>query len=131
MTGKESQDTISHWAEETFPGPADDPARGQRAQALKLIGEAVELAYALGCTRREIEDDGMHAARSRFNWTERRPEPDNVGKEIGDCAIVLAVLAGRTGHSIGAEVDAAMATNRKRTWKVDASGSAQHKEVKP
>ena len=127
MIGKETVATIGAWLDTIAP-PTNGKLSGVRSQALKLVGEANELAHACGCTPAE-----RHAATfvkgNRGDWHERQGEPHNVGKEIADCCIVLAVLANRGGFDIGTEVDAKMKVNRDRAWKADADGKAQHVEV--
>jgi hypothetical protein len=126
MTGRETAATIYGWSEETFPAPACDPDAGRRAQALKLIAEAVELSVAVGCNAREIHQ-ATFARKGPKGWDERVPDPAGIPGEIADVAIVLAVLAGRCRCDIGPAVDLKMQINRhKRKWVVTPDGMAQH-----
>jgi hypothetical protein len=128
MTGRETVESIGTFFERVAP-PLRGRLAGIRAQAIKLVQEAVEHAIAQGCTPAEV-----HAAsfarvgpcEAPQGWHERRPTPHTAGKEFGDCLVVLANVAYRAGYDPGREADASMAGNRLRTWEADAEGKAQH-----
>jgi NTP pyrophosphatase (non-canonical NTP hydrolase) len=126
MTGNETQESIGAWADENFPA-RNGRLAGIRAQCLKLLGEAYELASAAGCTPAEMHAESfLKGGGPPRGWHERRPTPDTTAKELADVAIVAANVAHRLGVDLGAEVDAVMKRNRARTWDVNPDGSAQH-----
>lgn len=96
---RESQATISEWADATF-GPAGSNAR----VAARANEEMAELLRVL-----TIDDDHPKA-----------------GEEVADVVIVLCRLASRLGVDLGAEVDRKMAINRGRVWDLDGTGHGYH-----
>lgn len=96
---RETQKTISQWANDTF-GPASSNARvGARANE-----EMAELMRAL-----TADDNHPKAA-----------------EEMADVVIVLKRLAERMGVDLDAEVDRKMEVNRQREWKLDSTGHGYH-----
>lgn len=99
----ETQRSIADWAEQTF-GPAVYLARvGARANE-----EMAELLRKL--TAAEIDLDG-------------------IAEEAADVVIVLYRLAHLTGRDLNAEVNAKMAINRAREWKMTGDGHGYHKRT--
>jgi hypothetical protein len=96
---RETQTSISSWANETF-GPAGSNAR----VAARANEEMAELLRAL------TADDASPKA----------------GAEVADIVIVLYRLATRLGIDLHAEIDRKMAINRAREWKLDATGHGYH-----
>ena len=134
----ETQESIYQWSEQAFPCRTD-PASGIRAQGLKLVAEAVELALACGATPSEVNNVAHCRPRGSDDmqgWTERRTDPGAIGAELADVRIVSAVLEGRISEVLVAagiswvdlqsEIDRKMAANRGRVWAATLDGAAQH-----
>ncbi|MCD1645225.1 MazG-like family protein [Aurantimonas coralicida] len=51
---------------------------------------------------------------------------EKAAEEMADVAILLLVLAGRSGVDLQDEIDRKMAKNRARKWRVDTSGHGYH-----
>lgn len=96
---RETQQTISEWAEETF-GPVSSNAR----VAARANEEMAELLRAL-----TADDSNPQAAN-----------------EMADVLIPLFRLADRMGFDLLGEVDKKMAVNRAREWHLDGSGHGYH-----
>lgn len=96
---RETQYTISSWADQTF-GPAGSNAR----VAARANEEMAELMRAL-----TVDDNHPKAA-----------------EEIADVFIVLASLATRLGVDVAEIVSKKMEINRGRVWKKDGSGHGYH-----
>jgi NTP pyrophosphatase (non-canonical NTP hydrolase) len=96
---RETQRSISDWAEQTF-GPASSNMR----VATRANEEMAELLRALA-----VDDNNSKA------WD-----------EMADVLIVLFRLADRTGIDLLWMVDEKMKINRARVWKQDGSGHGYH-----
>lgn len=96
---KETQDTVSRWAEETF-GPASSNAR----VAARANEEMAELLRAL-----TADDNSPRAV-----------------VEIADVVIILYRLATRLRVDLHTAVDEKMRINRSRQWRLDGSGHGYH-----
>jgi len=99
---RETQHTISTWANQTF-GEAGSNAR----VAARANEEMAELLRAL-----TVDDQHQKA-----------PE------EVADIVIVLNRLATCLGFDLQEEVDRKMAVNRERLWKLDSTGHGYHLRV--
>ena len=99
--GRETQATISAWAEATF-GPAGSNARAI-ARANREMAELLEHVTA----------------------DEEHPE---AAEEIADIVIVLSRVMTRLGADLQGEVDRKMAVNRARKWRLDGTGHGYHVE---
>jgi hypothetical protein len=123
---RETQESIGRWAKETFPG-GDDLSR---RHFIRLLEEVAELCYAVGCHRAELVEAVRKAAWSlpdRGLDQLREPEPpEKIAAEIADSEIVLRVLAWRRGINLDECVDAKMAINRARRWRVNGDGTGYH-----
>lgn len=96
--GRETQTTITEWAEKTF-GPAGNSRLAARANK--------EMAELLMKVTAKFDDPGI-------------PE------EIADVFICLYRLASQHNVDVDDIVDAKMKVNRARKWEVDAHGCGQH-----
>lgn len=96
---KETQGSISKWAEETF-GPSGTNAR----VAARANEEMSELLRVL-----TSDDNDPKAA-----------------EEAADVVIVLYRLANRMGVNLNVEIDKKMAVNRARKWNRDNTGHGYH-----
>lgn len=96
----ETPETIAEWQIITF-GPATNASYAARANR--------ELAELIQC----LIDNDNH------------PE---AGGEIADVMIVLWGMAARMGLDVQAQVDAKMAINRTRKWRMTGPGHGQHVE---
>ena len=97
---------MSSWAYETF-----GPTTVMRS-ATRMNTEVAELLTKLS----------MPIVYSSWSETE------TVRKECADIQITLYRVAESLGFSLTDEVDAKMAINRARKWKLDGSGCGQHVE---
>ena len=97
---KETQESITRWAEEEF-GPT-----GSNAQVAARANE--EMAELLRCLT-AYDSDVVKAAG-----------------EMADIVIVLYRLAQRMYVDLHYEIDAKMKINRERHWKRDGSGHGYH-----
>lgn len=118
----ETQKTIGDWARDTFPGGDDLSPR----HCLRLLEEVAELCQAAGASGGEILDAVTRPIRDLSLHVGVPEAPQVVAEELADCAIVLAVLAGRRGVDLAAEVDRKMAINRARRWVVRGDGTGYH-----
>lgn len=100
----ETQATISAWAEATF-GPAGSNARAV-ARANREMAELLE----------HVTSDDHH------------PE---AAEEIADVVIVLYRVATRLGIDLHERIDAKMARNRVRRWRLDGTGHGYHVPPEP
>lgn len=100
-----------------------------KANALKLIEEAVELDEAAGATSSEI----FGAFEGKFlRLKERNYEHPAVFKEVGDCRVVLSNVCHAAEIDGDEARDRVMILNRSRDWGVpDRDGRVQHKEGTP
>lgn len=98
MFGKENQQTISQWADQTF-GKAHSVMR----VATRANEEMAELLRALAAG-----DDAKAA------------------DEVADVFIVLCRVAELLGFEIDSAVERKMFVNRKRVWKRDGTGHGYH-----
>lgn len=96
---RETQATISRWAEETF-GPAGSNAR------------------AISRANREMAELLEHVTSD-----DRHPE---AAEEIADIVIVLSRVMTRLGVDLQTEIDRKMAKNRARKWRLDGTGHGYH-----
>lgn len=96
---KETQRTITAWADETFGVPASNLSIATRAA--KELDELIEYL---------VEND---------------QHPKAV-EECADIVIVLSRLVERRGGDLLADVDRKMAINRTRTWVLSGDGNGQH-----
>lgn len=96
---RETQRSVSEWAEATFGAAAGNARIAARANE-----EMAELLRAL------TADD-------------RHPK---AAEEIADVVIVLYRLATRLGVDLVAEIDRKMAINRTREWRLDNTGHGYH-----
>jgi NTP pyrophosphatase (non-canonical NTP hydrolase) len=96
---RETQDSICAWADATF-GPAASNAR----IAARANTEMAELLGAL------TSDDNHPGAV----------------EEVADIVIVLYRLVRNRGGDLQAAIDAKMAINRARTWRLDGTGHGFH-----
>ena len=99
VMSKETQQTISGWANATF-GAADSNAR----VAARANEEMAELIRAL-----TADDQHPKAA-----------------EEIADVVIILYRLAERLGVDLMSEIDRKMEINRSRKWNLDSTGHGYH-----
>lgn len=98
---KETQLSISEWAEETF-GPS-----GSNARAIARANE--EMAELI----RHAASDDRHS---------------KIAEEIADIVIVLMRVCTRVGASLHDEINKKMARNRIREWRRDGTGHGYHKK---
>lgn len=98
-SGRETQASISAWAEKTF-GPAGSNARAI-ARANREMAELLEHITA----------------------DEKHPE---AAEEIADIVIVLSRVMTRLGADLQSEIDRKMAVNRARKWRLDGTGHGYH-----
>lgn len=98
-TPRETQASISRWADETF-GPVSSNAR----VAARANEEMAELLRAL------TSDDAHPKA----------------AEEVADVFIVLYRVATRLGVDLHEVIDAKMAVNRARVWATDGTGHGYH-----
>jgi NTP pyrophosphatase (non-canonical NTP hydrolase) len=103
-TRAETQVSISQWAEKTF-GPAGSNARAV-ARANREMAELLE----------HVTADDAH------------PE---AAEEVADIVIVLYRVATRLGVDLHERIDAKMARNRVRKWKLDGTGHGYHVKADP
>ena len=96
---KETQTTITQWANQTFGVSSSNVRVASRANE-----EMAELIRAL-----TTDDYNPKAA-----------------EEIADVVIVLCRLATQLGCNILNEVDRKMIKNRQRVWKLDGTGHGYH-----
>ncbi len=97
---KESQATISTWANEVF-GPAGSDAR-VAARANEEMAELLRLV------------------------TTDNPPPEKLVEEAADVVIILFRFAERLGEDLLQAIDGKMALNRSREWKRDGTGHGYH-----
>jgi NTP pyrophosphatase (non-canonical NTP hydrolase) len=116
---------IGEWSDAAF-GARNGFELGMRAQAIKLVGEVVELAAACGCTFEEIYRSAREAIGRLPLENNSVPDWSAFPAEAADVAIVLCVLAHRAGIDLGAEIAAKHRRNLARTWSVTPDGAAQH-----
>lgn len=95
----ETQKTISDWADQTFGRVHSDIEIAARANQ-----EMAELLKELA-----MNDDSNKAV-----------------EEIADIVIVLYRLVEYRNRNLGDAIDAKMAINRARTWKLDGAGQGYH-----
>lgn len=101
----ETQQSISRWAEDTF-GPGGTNARAI-ARANREMAELLE----------HVTSDDRHPGAA---------------EEIADIVIVLYRAATRLGVDLHQRIDAKMAKNRVRKWRLDGTGHGYHvKEAAP
>lgn len=124
---RENQAKITEWIDSVAP-PTNGREAGIRAQAIKLVHESIETALACGVSGSDIfeEVNDLLDQVSEHQMLKGDPTLDKAPVEVADVVIVANALAGRLGCDLESEVDAKMAKNRARTWKVDADGKAQH-----
>lgn len=96
----ETQKTITEWADATFGYSQTNLRMAARANE-----EMAELLRVLAA------NDEAH---------------EKAAEEVADVFIVLYRLADYLGVDIHAEIDRKMAVNRRRQWKVDATGHGYH-----
>lgn len=96
---KESQKSISQWADETF-GTVGSNIR----VASRMNEEVAELISVLA-----IDDNAPQAA-----------------EEAADIVIILYQLVERLGKDLLDEIDKKMTINRARKWSLDGSGHGYH-----
>jgi len=104
LTLRESQESISRWAEKTF-GPAGSNARAV-ARANREMAELLE----------HVTSDDRH------------PE---AAEEVADVVIVLYRVATRLGVDLHELIEKKMAKNRARTWQLDGTGHGYHVKETP
>jgi NTP pyrophosphatase (non-canonical NTP hydrolase) len=97
---KETQQSISEWADATFGGAVSCMRVGARANE-----EMAELLRALSV---------------------EQPEQSKCLEETADIVIILYRLATRLGGDLHEEINKKMAVNRTREWKRDGSGHGYH-----
>lgn len=97
---RETQASVSTWAEETF-GPSGSNARA----AARANEEMAELLAEL---------------------TKEEPDYRKVADELADIVIVLYRVATKCEVGLMAEIDRKMAINRAREWRHDGSGHGYH-----
>lgn len=95
----ETQKSIVEWADETF-----GLSKSNMRVAARANEEMAELLRALS-----VDDQNMSAL-----------------EECADVYIVLCRVVSNLGGDFQALVDAKMARNRKREWKLDGSGHGYH-----
>lgn len=95
----ETQATIGEWADSVFGEVTDLP---------RAVARAAE-------EMQELKDAADQGA-----------PPHELIKEAADVTIVLMRLAQATGQDLMAAVDAKMAINRARQWRVDGAGHGYH-----
>lgn len=117
----ETQSTISHWMDNTFPGADPESPR----KALRALEEMVELCLAAGATRGEIRATVEHAANG-VPVHDSRPDPDKVPNEAADVVIVLCGLAHQRGFNLHEAIDQKMQINRNRVWMANGDGTGYH-----
>jgi MazG-like family len=100
-TRAETQVSISQWAEATF-GPSGSNARAV-ARANREMSELLE----------HVTADDRHPGAA---------------EEVADIVIVLYRIATRLGVDLHPLIDAKMAKNRARTWRLDGTGHGYHVE---
>lgn len=101
MARRETQESITAWADETFGIPETNLSVAKRAMK--------ELKELITC----LEQDDQHPKAK---------------VEIADVDIVLARLAERLGADRQTEINLKMEINRKRKWVLDGNGHGQHVE---
>lgn len=97
--GRETQSTISQWADETFG------TGGTNARAAARANE--EMAELLA----NLTTDDNHP---------------KAADEIADIFIVLYRVATKLGVDVETEIARKMAVNRARTWRLDGTGHGYH-----
>lgn len=95
----ETQATIEQWRLQTF-GPSPSVAR----MAARANEEMAELLRAIASDR----------------------TPEEIVQEAADVLIVLYGVAEMCGHDLHAAVDAKMAVNRSREWRLTDRGHGRH-----
>lgn len=95
----ETQKTISDWAQATF-----GPLGSNMAVAARANQEMAELIKEL-----TLNDNSPKAI-----------------EEIADIVIVLYRLVERHNRNLGDAIDAKMAINRARKWRLDGAGQGYH-----
>lgn len=128
----ETQQSVHHWIDETFPGTDPDSPR----KSIRAMEEMVELCLASGATYRDIqravatvlEKDGavMSLLGGVIDVAGGIREPDKIAAEAADVLIVLYGVAGMRGFDLHAEVDRKMAVNRARRWRANGDGTGYH-----
>lgn len=96
---KETQGTVSQWADETFGSGGSNASVAARANI-----EMAELIMAL------TNDDN---------------DPKAI-VEVADIVIVLYRLVARANADLAEEIDRKMAISRARTWRLDGHGHGYH-----
>ena len=95
----ETQTSVTEWADATF---------GTKQSNLSIATRAnQEMAELLMCLTKD--DRSPHAV-----------------EECADIVIVLMRLVDRAGCSLGEAIDAKMAINRQRVWRLDGHGHGYH-----
>ncbi len=94
----ETQKSIASWAEETFGPVAHHSVLVDRA-----IAEMAELSDAV-----------------------RKNNPDDIGKEAADVAILLHRILELNGLDLHTEIELKMIENRTRKWNVKGDGTGNH-----
>jgi NTP pyrophosphatase (non-canonical NTP hydrolase) len=95
----ETTATITQWVNNAF-GVTDNPFR----RATRANEEMAELLTAIASGE----------------------EPEKIGEEAADVAILMHLICGRLGLDLTEQVTKKMAKNRARQWRVDATGCGYH-----
>ncbi len=117
----ETQNTVGHWIDTTFPGT--DPLSPRKS--IRALEEMVELCLASGASDQEITVAVGKALASAGNRPVGR-QPDKIPVEAADVLIVLYGVAHMLGFDLHAEVEKKMAINRARKWKANGDGTGYH-----
>lgn len=96
---KETQSTITAWANATFGIPATN---------LSIVKRA----------RRELDE-----LQAKLEVDDKHP---GAAEEVADVVIVLSRLVEYLGADLQSCIDAKMAKNRERRWTLDGNGHGQH-----
>lgn len=95
---RETSQTIRRWGDETF-------------------GNVLNLSTLVARARLEIEELEQAVGEN---------DPDHIGAEAADVAILLHRLLGLIGKELDEEVDAKMSVNRARKWHPSGDGVGRH-----
>lgn len=118
----ETQRSVGEWREATFGRPASVGPVAARflLEAVELAGPylpqdlAVELALLARAAAERVRDEPGRA-----------PDEGTI-EEAADCLVLLYGVAHHLRRDLGEALDAKMAVNRARTWRVDRPGMGQH-----
>lgn len=131
MPGRETSASISAWQNETF-GPATTTLERLKRSADKMVAAMFRASHRIKPNSPTPNlSRAIRAAEELAELIELLVTDDNATKapeEVADIDIVLRGIDAAHGVERAATVDAKMAKNRARVWKLTGDGHGQHVE---